>query len=55
MEKNVIREISCNAKNCVYNEDGQKTSQEEAHTREIVNSEGKVVCSYLLVGNTSNQ
>jgi len=30
-----------------YNENGQKISQEEAHTREIVNSEGKVVCSYL--------
>ncbi len=24
MEKDLIREISCNAKNCVYNENGQK-------------------------------
>lgn len=24
MEKDIIKEISCNAKNCVYNEDGQR-------------------------------
>ncbi len=24
MEKDIIKEISCNAKNCIYNENGQR-------------------------------